>query len=80
MIARAKEWFSSSGDVVRVKDCLYLLARLYHDLALHQVSLSNPKSLLYFLIDIGCKLFNVHFEVKFSKSEGQLRPEDFDFI
>lgn len=53
MIARAKEGFSSSGDVVRVKDCLYLLARLYHDLALHQVSYNNTICPLNFLIDIG---------------------------
>ena len=56
MVAKAKEGFSSAGDVVgdvkpfyeiihgilnhfqvRVKDCLYLLARLYHHLNLHQV-------------------------------------------
>jgi len=36
MVAKAKEGFSSAGDVVRVKDCLYLLARLYHHLNLHQ--------------------------------------------
>ena len=41
MVAKAKEGLSCAGDVVRVKDCLYLLARLYHHLALHQVPLSS---------------------------------------
>jgi len=36
MVCKAKEGFSSCGDVVRVKDCLYLLARLYHGVNLHQ--------------------------------------------
>ena len=40
MVSRAKEGLSCAGDVVRVKDCLYLLARLYHHLALHQVPTS----------------------------------------
>jgi len=34
IIIRAKEGFSSAGDVVRVKDCLYLVARIYHQLNL----------------------------------------------
>ena len=36
MVARAKEGFSTAGDMARVKDCLYLLARLYHSLQLTQ--------------------------------------------
>jgi len=36
MVSRAKEGFSTAGDMARVKDCLYLLARLYHSLHLTQ--------------------------------------------
>lgn len=36
MVARAKEGFSTAGDMARVKDCLYLLARLYYSLQLTQ--------------------------------------------
>jgi len=36
MVTRAKEGFSTSGNMARVKDCLYLLARLYHSLQLTQ--------------------------------------------
>jgi len=36
MVARAKEGFSTAGNMARVKDCLYLLARLYHSLQLTQ--------------------------------------------
>ena len=49
MIQRAKEGFSRAGDVVRVKDCLYLLARLYHDLALHQVGCASGMEKLQML-------------------------------
>ena len=36
MVLRAKEGFNTAGDMSRVKDCLYLLARLYHTLNLTQ--------------------------------------------
>jgi len=36
MVLRAKEGFNTAGDMSRVKDCLYLLARLYHSLNLTQ--------------------------------------------
>eukprot|EP00092_Neocalanus_flemingeri_P029626 GFUD01032172.1.p1 GENE.GFUD01032172.1~~GFUD01032172.1.p1 ORF type:complete len:768 (-),score=319.74 GFUD01032172.1:114-2417(-) len=36
MVSRAKDGFSTAGDMARVKDCLYLLARLYHSLQLTQ--------------------------------------------
>jgi len=36
MLMKAKESFSCIGDMSRVKDCLYLLARLYHSLKLTQ--------------------------------------------
>jgi len=36
MVTRAKEGFGTAGDMARVKDCLYLLARLYHSLQLTQ--------------------------------------------
>merc|ERR1712083_869471 len=36
MVLRAKEGFETARDMARVKDCLYLLARLYHTLNLTQ--------------------------------------------
>jgi len=36
MVTKAKEGFDTCGDMSRVKDCLYLLARLYHSLQLTQ--------------------------------------------
>ena len=34
LVVVAKEGFNEAGDLARVKDCLYLLARLYHSLQL----------------------------------------------
>jgi len=34
MVSRARDLFNNAGDMGRVKDCLYLLARLYHALDL----------------------------------------------
>jgi len=36
MVVKAKDKFSSLGDMTRVQDCLYLLARLYHSLGLSE--------------------------------------------